>query len=318
MLIALINGKITQNNMDFKQQLQNIHDIEEEWMSGDTDIQDATHRVREVLENYSNSDDAVIHFKDFKMDGGDGKNHIACGIPDLDNIIGGFGKGDLHLISGDTGDGKSTFSRFLIRKFSEQGKKCLVFSYEETNQEFLSKFNGDLPDGYIPKVLTAKSPVWIEAKILEAVDMYGIEIVFIDNLKGIIDHQSKRSEVGEVDSIIQALKAIAIKYNIALFLLAHIKKLDSGLIDKNSLTGSKTIVDTASIGLALSRGREKQTKKELEEVGIKYTNYTNFYLIKNRYNGKYNNFRMLFVPETGRYVSGIINPDDIKDDSSNI
>lgn len=298
--------------MDFKEINSEIQLIEEEWKQGGTDIQDATHRVKEILDNYHNSDDAVIAFKDYKVPVGNSSNHIKTDITELDDIVGGFGKGDLHLISGDTGDGKTTFARFLIRKFSQQGKKCLVFSYEETNAEFLSKFRGDLPEGYIPKVLTNKSPVWIEAKILEAKELFNVEIVFIDNLKGIIDYDSRRNEVSEVDSIIQRLKAIAIKYNIVLFLLAHIKKLDTGLIDKNSLTGSKTIVDTASIGLALSRGREKQTRKELEEVGIKYTNYTNFYLIKNRYNGKYQNFSMLFHPDTGLYTSGIISKEDIK------
>jgi len=111
---------------DFKETLNNIKDIELEWKEGDTDIQDATYRVKEVLDNYHNSDDAVIHFKDYKVPEGFGKNHIPTGISELDSIIGGFGKGDIHLISGDTGDGKSTFARFLIRKFSEQ-KKNLKF-----------------------------------------------------------------------------------------------------------------------------------------------------------------------------------------------
>ena len=289
--------------MDFKQINEEIQLIEQEWKEGGEDIQGATHRVKELLENYHNSDDAVIPFKDYKVPAGFGKNHIPTTIPDLDNLIGGVGKGDIILISGDTGDGKTTFSRFLVRKFAEQNKKCLYFSYEETNEEFLSKFRGELPEGYIPKVLTAKSPVWIEAKILEAKELYNIEIVFIDNLKGIIDYDSKRNEVGEVDSIIQKLKAIAIKYNIVLFLLAHIKKSDTGLIDKNSLTGSKTIVDTASVGIALYRGRENQYENK-EVVGIKYNNWTSFYLIKNRYKGKYDNFSMQFDPETGLYQSG--------------
>lgn len=286
--------------MDFKQINEKIKFYEESLKSGDMDMTEATSLVKEALEDYTASDDAIVHFKDYKAPAGS-KNHIPSNIPELDNLIGGFGKGDIILISGDTGDGKTTFARFLIRKFSECKKNCLVFSYEETNEEFLSKFNGNLPDGYIPKVLTAKSPVWIEAKILEAVEMYNIEVVFIDNLKGIINYDSKRNEVGEVDSIIQKLKAIAIKYNIVLFLLAHIKKSDTGLIDKNSLTGSKTIVDTASVGIALYRNREEQEKQEAEENGIRYTNFTTAYLIKNRYKGIYDNFRMEFDPDTGLY-----------------
>jgi replicative DNA helicase len=290
--------------MEFKEINDKIKGVEMSLKAGDLDMTEATSYVEEFLKDYTASDDAIVHFKEYKAPEGLGRNHIPSNIPDLDNLIGGFGKGDIILISGDTGDGKSTFARFLVRKLSEQGKKSLVFSYEETNEEFLSKFRGDLPDGYVPKVLTAKDPTWIEAKVLEAVELYGIEAIFIDNLKGIINYDSKRNEVGEVDAIIQRLKAIAIKYNIVLFLLAHIKKSDTGLIDKNSLTGSKTIVDTASVGIALYRNPIKQSTESEEENGKLYTNFTTAYLIKNRYKGKYDNFLMEFDETTGLYKQG--------------
>ena len=47
--------------------LAQIHDVEEEWFAGNEDIQGATHSVKEILENYHNSDDAVIHIKDYKV-----------------------------------------------------------------------------------------------------------------------------------------------------------------------------------------------------------------------------------------------------------
>lgn len=285
----------------FQQILEKIKYYENCLKEGEMDMTEATSLVKECLEDYTATDDAIVHFKDYKAPEGTGRNHIPSNIPELDNLIGGFGKGDIILISGDTGDGKSTFARFLVRKLSEQNKKSLVFSYEETNEEFLSKFSGDLPDGYVPKVLTAKDPIWIEAKVLEATNLYGVEAIFIDNLKGILNYDSKRNEVGEVDSIMQKLKAIAIKYNVVLFLLAHIKKSDTAVIDKNSLTGSKTIVDTSSVGIALYRNRADQKKGEAEEGGIKYTNFTTAYLIKNRYRGVYDNFRMQYFPITGLY-----------------
>jgi len=295
---------------------QRIQDIEEEWKMGDTDYQDATYRAEEALKDFTSEDDKVIHFKDFKPDVGMAKHHIQTNIKELDNLTGGMGKGDLILISGDTGDGKSSFARFLIRKFSEQKKNSLVFSYEESNQEFLEKFMGNLPDGYLPKVLTDNSTTWIEAKILQAVNDFKVEIVFIDTMEGIVDYRSKLSEVGVVSSIIQRLKAIAIKYNVVMFLMCGINKSETGLIDKNSITGSKIIVKTASVGIALSRGKEKpRNKEQLETEGVKFTNYTNFYLIKNRYKGKYDNFSMLFHPETGLYTEKqLVDQEDIKID----
>jgi replicative DNA helicase len=293
--------------MNLQEINQRVKEIEGAWKNGETDYTEATHLINETLKDYS-GDDRVIPFKDYKIPNGLPKNHITTGIDSLDKMIGGFGKGDIILISGDTGDGKTTFSRFLIKKLTEQEKKSLVFSYEESNEEFLSKFVGELPDGYLPNILLDKSPVWIEARVLEAVLKYKIEIVIIDNLKGIIDHESRRSDVGEVDFIIQRLKEVARKYNVVLILLAHIKKLDNGLIDKNSLTGSKSIVDTASVGIALRRNEVLgRTKKDIEDNGKKFSNFTTFYLIKNRYKGKYDNFNMLYYPDTGLYVEK--NPD---------
>ena len=63
------------------------------------------------------------------------------------------------------------------------------------------------------------------------------------------------------------------------------EKTDTGLIDKNSLTGSKTIIDTSSIGIAIYRNPVKQTNEQEEENGRQYTNFSTFYLIKNRYKG---------------------------------
>lgn len=256
--------------------------------------------LKDILREYKGPDE-VIRFKDFKMEGTP-KNHIKSGIAKLDNIIGGFGKGDIILITGDTGDGKSTFSRFLLRKLAEQEKKSLVFSYEESNFEFLSKFHNELPDGYLPKVVADKSTVWIERKIVEGIAKFKIECVFIDNLKGIIDYGSPKPLTAEIDFTIQKLKEIAMKYNIVLFLVAHIKKEEGKAIDKNSVKDSKTIVDTSSIGIALHRVREKQPKQQEEEEGIRYTNYCSCYIIKNRYNGKCDNLSLLFHPESGLYT----------------
>ena len=108
----------------FKEINEKIQIITEALKGGETDMKEATSLVAEYLDDYTSSDDAVIPFKDYKIKEGVGNNHIQSGILELDDITGGFGKGDLQLISGDTGDGKTTFARFLITKFSKQKKKC--------------------------------------------------------------------------------------------------------------------------------------------------------------------------------------------------
>lgn len=307
------NLKLNKNIMNsptLKELEEQLSEIEKECDKSEMDWQ-----FKQALMEYRGEDE-VIQFKDFKLDK-QSKHHIPSGIKDLDSIIGGFGKGDIILLTGDTGDGKSTFSRFLIRKLSETGKKSLVFSYEESNSEFLEKFCGNIPDGCLPKVLNEKSLVWIERKIIEAIVKFDVECVFIDNLKGMIDYGNSKNLTNEIDAIMQGLKAIAMKYNIVIFLLAHIKKEEGKMIDKNSVKDSKTIVDTSSIALALCRIKEKRQKYQ-EDEPLKYTNYTLFYLIKNRYNGKYENFTMLYHPLTGNYTEkpqdSIISQDKINED----
>lgn len=268
---------------------QEIRDIEQRQ---DLDFADKTHFTEDLLKEYR-GDDRVIPFYEFKV--GDQKGKIKTGIMGLDNIIGGVGKGDVITITGDTGDGKTTWSRFLTIKFSEIGKKCLWFSYEETNEEFLRGFAGKLPEGYFPMTMNDTSLTWIEARILEGILKYKTEIVFIDNLYFITDYLSPKNLTTEIAITMRRLKTIALKYNITIFLLAHIKKQDSVVIDKNSIRDSKAVADISSLIIAVRRLRQgDQNKKDMEQHGVIWTNDTLFSLIKNRYNGKMESFAMEF------------------------
>lgn len=276
-----------------------IKDIEQRQ---DLDILEKENITEELLKEYR-GEDRVIPFSEFKV--GEKKNHFPTGIMNLDTITGGMGKGDVITITGDTGDGKTTFSRFLTSKLSELKMKCLWFSYEETNEEFLRGFKS-IPEGYFPMIMNDTSLTWIEARILESILKYKTDVVFIDNLYFIVDYLSPKNLTTEIAITMRRLKTMAIKYNITIFLLAHIKKQDSGIIDRNSIRDSKAVADISSLIISVKRlAKEGQDKKDKENRGVIWTNNTLFSVIKNRYNGKMDSFAMEF--ENGEYKSTGLN-----------
>jgi len=279
-----------------------IKEIEESQKRGEIDKTESTAVVAEILAEYS-GDDRVIAIKDYIMPVVDETTSITSGIIELDRIIGRFKKGDIFTITAASGVGKSTFARELLIRFSQQGKKSLYFSYEDRNEGLIEKLGDDIPEGYIPNMLNDKSLVWIEARILEAILKYQIEIVFIDNLKAITDF-SARNVNNSIEGTMQKIKEIAMKYNISIFLCAHIKKEEGKIIDLNSIKDSSAIGDTSTLVISLKRIEEDQKKSEKLKEGVKKTNYTLVSIIKNRNNGREESFKLLFVPkgESGRYI----------------
>lgn len=170
-------------------------------------------------------EDKVISFKEMQELAEKNKAHIFAiksDIPSLDGMVGGFEGGELNVISGKTGGGKTLFAQTLTKNFSDQGIKSLWFSYEMPPYNFLKRFPS-IPEAYMPQILTARDPRWIEARIWEAKLKYDTRIVFIDHLHYLVDMARMQNMSIEIGEIMRSLKKIAIKHNIVLFLIAHTK-----------------------------------------------------------------------------------------------
>jgi replicative DNA helicase len=148
---------------------------------------------------------------------------IKSGIPTLDNYIDGFEGGELTVISGLTGNGKTLLAQTLTRNFDEQGIKSLWFSYEVMPANFLRAFGEDLPLFYMPARLTGNSLTWINTRIHEAKLKYDIKAVFVDHLHFIVEMNRGNISV-EIGAVMRTLKKIALKFNVAFFLIAHTMK----------------------------------------------------------------------------------------------
>lgn len=158
---------------------------------------------------------------------------LKTGIPSFDRIgHGGVECGELVVITGYTGKGKTTFMMTLTHNFAEQGIKSLWFTFEVTPRQFIKKMtkrSAIVPDFYLPHEIKNNTLHWIEKKIFEAKAKFndpekGIKVaaVFIDHL-GAIDSQLKYQGNNSlaIGNIADVIKSFAVRYNVAIFLVAH-------------------------------------------------------------------------------------------------
>ncbi len=198
-------------------------------------------------------------------------------IPTLDKLIEGFEGGEMIVIGGESGHGKTTFAQYLTNTFANQNAKCLWFSFEEPYHLFFRKFN-PLPLFYLPNTLKEKKIVWIYDRIIEAKEKFNANIVFIDNLSALVNTTLVESNTSLIDYYLQNFKFITNEHNIILFILAHIKSLNNKIrtgeeLDLNDIRGSKMIGGLASTVLFIHRpkGEENENRSWLNVVKARRT-----------------------------------------------
>jgi len=153
--------------------------------------------------------------------------HHKSHIPSLDNLILGFLGGELIVISGKTGNGKTLLCQSLTKSFAENKEKSLWFTYEVPMFQFLSQFGKDLPHFYMPKILKSKSLDWIYTKIKEAKLKYNIKFIFVDHLHFLADVMMRTNPSLEIGRVMRTLKLWALEFDIAMFLVSHMMKIKS-------------------------------------------------------------------------------------------
>jgi len=142
-------------------------------------------------------------------------------IPTLDNLVAGFKLGDLNIISGTTGNGKTLLAQTLTKNFAQQGVHCLFFSYEVVAEQFIRNFGLEIPLFYMPKSLIDNSLKWLRFRIIEAMQKYNVKVVFIDHLHYLIDLSSGYNMSIEIGRVVRELKKMALEFEIIIFLIAH-------------------------------------------------------------------------------------------------
>lgn len=220
---------------------------------------------------------------------------IMSGYKELDDILKGFRQKQLVVISAATKSGKTSLCIELTSRMKEESPMWLPF--EESAEELITKFierNEQPPLFYTPEQIIGNTMTWVEKKIIESKAKYGSTVVFIDQLDFLIAY-SADNRADRIGDTMRALKTVARKWNVVIFLICHLTKtkLDTQPTLED-LKGSSSIAQEADTVILLWR----ELKKENGQVEI--TNNVNISVQANRRTGSTGNVKMKF--ENGKFI----------------
>jgi hypothetical protein len=232
-------------------------------------------------------------------------------IHEIDEAIDrGFRDGELIVISGQTGNGKTLFAQSLTCFFGLLSIPCLWFTYEMSPFYLKQKFMamGQTSDNLIYAPITLESGMkFISDMIDKAKEEYACKIVFIDHLHYLVPLSGGGNVSFAVGGVVRQLKLIAEKKGVIIFLLAHTKKVSpTESLGLDSVRDSSLVCQEADYVFLIQRQKENPELAQYDDgqehaTHNLYTNKTRVELAKNRRTGQV--FYMLF-----RYENGILVP----------
>lgn len=217
-------------------------------------------------------------------------------IPALDNAIGGLGEGTVTVFTGKRGEGKSTLNGQLLLNAVQQGHKVCAYSGELSAYKFLewimlqateSRYISCRTDPRSGKIFPFVEPdiqnrikAWIDGNfflfdnayvddanqqdaILKVFTIcarrYGCKMFQVDNL--MIALTSADEENKAQARFAAALKAFAVKYKVAVILVAHPRKTKQGeAITNDDVSGSSAITNLADTVISVEKPNLRVTK----------------------------------------------------------
>ena len=156
---------------------------------------------------------------------------VKTGIPTLDRKTEGVQAGELVVISGPTKNGKTELAKTITVNMAadQNANPPLWISYEVPPRQFLNSFpRGVVPFFWLPKQLHANNLDWLEDRCLESHVKHGTRVIFIDHLHFLFDMARMRNSSLEIGACIRRVKRFAVEFDFAIFLIAHIGKIDPG------------------------------------------------------------------------------------------
>jgi len=208
----------------------------------------------------------------------------------LDSMTKGFKEGDLVVLSGLTGSGKTEVSVSIAKKFIGQELYPLFFSYEISSQELFERFGEPIPLFYLPRVVSGfQDPTrWIEQKIIEAKKLADIKIVFIDHLHYLVDYATTRNKntAEMLGYMCREFKHIARRQRVVIFLIAHVRKFQTSRPYLQDIKDSSGIIQEADTVFIIHRtGKRRNRKVENTDEEYEIDNSATLYIDKVRRRG---------------------------------
>ena len=253
---------------------------------------------------------------------------IKTGIKEIDMAIGGLYYGQVILLSGKRGEGKSTFMSQLVAEAIEQDNAVFVYSGELPNYYFKSWLDLQIAGSqnietchdeygneqyYISDETAQIINRWYYDKafifdnsavdddefdgllkiISDAVCRYNIKLVCIDNLMTALEDDVNSDIYRQQSKFVRELAKMSKRYDIAIILIAHPKK-SSIEFNNDTVSGSADITNAVDVVMNYERCAD-------EDADSKIT------ITKNRLTGKLitgdNAIRLLYSENSKRIQS---------------
>lgn len=257
--------------------------------------QEQGERVQDLLRRYD-GDDAIITSDEMRnivaQQRSTDELKIMSSLPTLDGALEGFRLGTLNVISAPTGAGKTTFAKQLTKNFHAAGVNSLWFSYEVPMHEFLETMPPEVVFS-TPRQLKGDKVEWLARKVVEAKVKYNAQVVFIDHLHYLINFSRSTNVSLLIGELCRNLKKLAVKWNVAIFLVAHLKKTRfEADLEMDDIRDSSFIAQESDTVILMKRDTVNESGM------LRYTNTVTATLQKNRRTGKTCTWRMEYDHET--------------------
>lgn len=151
------------------------------------------------------------------------QERLKTGFEEFDRVLGGgIMPGSYVLMGGDPGIGKSTLMLQLAEKLSEQHKKVLYVSGEESSPQLKHRAERLEVKGERVHVLAQTSMAQIEKELLALLP----DVAIIDSIQSIYspDFSGTPGSISQVRECASMLMQFAKRLNCAIFLIGHVTK----------------------------------------------------------------------------------------------
>ncbi len=237
------------------------------------------------------NDDSVVHISEVSQYDGGYSQPFSTGYSVLDNAMkGGIRAGNLIIITGISGMGKSTFAECISVNLSKNNLPSLWFSYEIPLMDLAARFKemGALDKDfliYTPKRNTSGNLKWVEQKIREGLEKFKTKFVFIDHVEYLSPSSVRSTDQYRMvlGNVCRELKSLAIELEIVIFLMAHVKKVGDKEIQMQDISESSDIFKLADFVFGITRQTEikMENNKRVEVM----ENRSVVRMLKNRLTG---------------------------------
>lgn len=238
-------------------------------------------------------------------------------MPRFTQLVKGFRRGELVVITGPTGSGKTTLLSQLSVDFAEQAKNVLWGSFEVPNVRLVQKmlrqfarpaseaaFGGSgaqleaiadrfetLPLHFMRFFGGSHVDAVLDAMEF-AVYVHDVEHIILDNLQFMLSRRHRGAAFSDrfdqQDEAVERFRLFASQHNVQVTLVCHPRKEDDGQrLGLSSLYGSAKATQEADMVLIIQNG----------EGGRKILDVK-----KNRYDGALGSVPLHFVPPSARYL----------------